>query len=141
MVARILHSYNEANSWSNPQFNPVLGEGEIGIESDTGLMKIGDGKSAWNDLDYYTGEGQRYFFASLGGAPRESLSGKHRGQLVYAYTGGHESRTDRAFMYLNKKVLTRNGEEVNEQKCELIPISYFADIREQHIDVQGGENE
>jgi hypothetical protein len=46
MVARILHRYNEANYWA--ELNPVLGEGELGIESDTGLSKLGNGKTAWN---------------------------------------------------------------------------------------------
>lgn len=32
--------------------NPVLGKGEFGIEIDTGLFKIGDGVTAWNDLKY-----------------------------------------------------------------------------------------
>lgn len=34
--------------------NPVLAQGEIGIELDTGLFKVGDGSSAWNALDYST---------------------------------------------------------------------------------------
>jgi hypothetical protein len=46
MIARILHRYNEANYWA--ELNPVLGEGELGIESDTGLSKLGDGKTTWN---------------------------------------------------------------------------------------------
>lgn len=32
--------------------NPVLLDGEFGIEKDTRLFKIGDGVLAWNDLDY-----------------------------------------------------------------------------------------
>lgn len=32
--------------------NPKLLAGEIGIEKDTGLMKIGDGENYWNDLEY-----------------------------------------------------------------------------------------
>lgn len=32
--------------------NPVLLKGEIGIESDTLRMKIGNGNSAWNALAY-----------------------------------------------------------------------------------------
>lgn len=32
--------------------NPILAEGEPGFESDTGLVKIGDGNTAWNDLGY-----------------------------------------------------------------------------------------
>lgn len=33
--------------------NPVLAAAEIGVETDTGAMKIGDGTTAWNDLEYY----------------------------------------------------------------------------------------
>ena len=32
--------------------NPVLLEGEIGIETDTRRFKIGDGVTAWNALAY-----------------------------------------------------------------------------------------
>lgn len=32
--------------------NPVLAEGELGLETDTKLYKIGDGESEWNELDY-----------------------------------------------------------------------------------------
>jgi len=33
-------------------FNPVLSEGELGLETDTGLMKVGDGVRSWNNLLY-----------------------------------------------------------------------------------------
>ena len=32
--------------------NPILAQGEIGIETDTRLVKLGDGINNWNDLDY-----------------------------------------------------------------------------------------
>jgi hypothetical protein len=32
--------------------NPVLAEKEMGVETDTRLMKLGDGITAWNDLPY-----------------------------------------------------------------------------------------
>ena len=35
--------------------SPVLQLGEHGLESDTGLFKIGDGVTRWNSLDYYGG--------------------------------------------------------------------------------------
>jgi hypothetical protein len=34
--------------------NFVLAPGEIGLETDTGKFKFGDGKTPWNDLDYAT---------------------------------------------------------------------------------------
>jgi hypothetical protein len=32
--------------------NPTLAAGEIGYETDTGRIKIGDGSTAWNSLAY-----------------------------------------------------------------------------------------
>lgn len=40
--------------------NPVLLGGEIGIEGDTGKMKVGDGKTVWRVLPYlFTGMSQK----------------------------------------------------------------------------------
>ncbi len=39
-----------ASMWSTA--NPVLAGGEMGIETDTELFKIGDGITAWNALPY-----------------------------------------------------------------------------------------
>lgn len=36
--------------------NPVLEKAELGYESDTGRLKIGDGVTAWNSLSYLIGE-------------------------------------------------------------------------------------
>ena len=32
--------------------NPILERGEPGFEIDTGRLKIGNGETAWNDLEY-----------------------------------------------------------------------------------------
>jgi hypothetical protein len=40
--ARFSQRYADKNIWY--ELNPILAEGEIGIESDTGFFKIGDGK-------------------------------------------------------------------------------------------------
>ena len=34
--------------------NPVLAEGELGVELDTHRWKVGDGTTAWNSLGYAT---------------------------------------------------------------------------------------
>ena len=36
--------------------NPILLEGEIGVETDTKLRKMGDGSNTWNNLDYLAAE-------------------------------------------------------------------------------------
>lgn len=43
-----------SNRWT--ELNPTLGAGEPGVEIDTGLFKIGDGNTAWNDLEYFLTE-------------------------------------------------------------------------------------
>ena len=50
---RVQHKRMTANEWRNSSV--ILLEGEIGVESDTGYLKIGDGRSAFTDLKYLTG--------------------------------------------------------------------------------------
>jgi hypothetical protein len=52
-----------AADWANPSNNPVLLAGEIGLETDTGNFKIGDGTLAWNSLPY-----ARAAYAQISGA-------------------------------------------------------------------------
>ena len=47
---RVLQRRDTAANWSSA--NPVLAEGELGIITDTKGYKIGDGSTAWNDLEY-----------------------------------------------------------------------------------------
>ena len=55
MATRIKLRRDTATRWQN--INPVLSLGEPGVETNTGKMKIGDGTSTWNTLDYFAGEG------------------------------------------------------------------------------------
>ena len=50
MANRIQLRRGGAQEWANA--NPTLAQGELGIEIDTGRIKIGDGVSSWNTLRY-----------------------------------------------------------------------------------------
>jgi hypothetical protein len=50
MANRIQLRRGSAQEWAN--VNPTLAIGELGIEIDTGRIKIGDGVTAWNSLRY-----------------------------------------------------------------------------------------
>jgi hypothetical protein len=52
-LSRLLQRRGEAPQWSIT--NPVLESGELGIETDTKKLKLGDGRTAWNDLVYVGG--------------------------------------------------------------------------------------
>lgn len=50
LTTRIVLRNDLAATWAS--VNPKLLAGEVGIEKDTGLIKIGDGENLWNDLPY-----------------------------------------------------------------------------------------
>ena len=55
LTVRIRQKYDTAENWSKN--NPILLAGEIGIESNTNMIKIGNGTNHWNDLTYAVGGG------------------------------------------------------------------------------------
>ena len=54
----ILLRNDKARAWSS--VNPTLSKGEIGVETDTNKMKIGDGSTQWNSLKYFGGTENSY---------------------------------------------------------------------------------
>lgn len=55
--------YDTSTNWTTN--NPVLLAGELGIESDTNKFKIGNGTSAWNDLEYISGDNNGLKYTEL----------------------------------------------------------------------------
>ena len=53
MPVRIQLRRDTAANWTST--NPTLTQGEVGIETNTGKFKIGDGTTAWNSLGYRGG--------------------------------------------------------------------------------------
>jgi hypothetical protein len=47
-----------AADWTS--VDPTLAQGEMGYETDTGLLKFGDGLTAWSALSYFGGSGAGY---------------------------------------------------------------------------------
>ena len=52
LISRASQRSNTQQGWLGQ--NPILGAGEIGIESDTTRIKIGDGINSWSALPYWT---------------------------------------------------------------------------------------
>ena len=51
-MIQIQHRRGTAQQWHN--VNPILAEGELGVETDTLKIKMGDGVTDWNHLVYFT---------------------------------------------------------------------------------------
>lgn len=49
-MATIVSRRGTAIQWATA--NPILNAGELGLETDTGKMKFGDGTSRWTSLSY-----------------------------------------------------------------------------------------
>lgn len=64
VVTQIQLRRGTAASWAST--NPVLAAGEPGVETDTGLQKIGNGSSAWNSLPYQSVTAPAIFNAQTG---------------------------------------------------------------------------
>ena len=50
MGIRFQQKRDTAANWTTN--DPILLSGEIGFETDTGKLKIGDGSTVWSSLDY-----------------------------------------------------------------------------------------
>ena len=55
MAVQIQVRRGTASQWTS--VNPTLSEGEMGLETDTGKFKFGDGTTAWNSLAYFNDGG------------------------------------------------------------------------------------
>lgn len=53
MAVQIQVRRDTAANWTSA--NPTLAQGEIGLETDTGKLKIGTGVTAWNSISYFVG--------------------------------------------------------------------------------------
>ena len=64
---KILFRRDTAANWTSA--NPTLAAGEIGLESDTGKIKLGNGSTVWNSLTYFYGslEGADYVESLIAG--------------------------------------------------------------------------
>ena len=52
MTVKIQLRRDSATNWTN--VNPTLAHGEVGIETDTNMIKIGDGSTSWTSLQYFS---------------------------------------------------------------------------------------
>lgn len=53
-MPKIQLRHDTSTNWTT--YNPILLEGEVGVETDTNKMKIGDGTTVYNSLDYFGGD-------------------------------------------------------------------------------------
>ena len=50
MAVQIQLRNDTSSNWTSA--DPILAQGEMGLETDTRLFKIGDGTTIWSELEY-----------------------------------------------------------------------------------------
>jgi hypothetical protein len=73
MATRIILRHDQSTEWT--RVNPILSNGEVGVEIDTLQFKVGDGQTAWNNLGYSN-------------AKIKSSTINNKGELVVSYEDG-----------------------------------------------------
>ena len=79
---RIQNRRGTAALWAST--NPVLAQGEWGVETDTMKFKLGDGINAWNSLGYATSGAYTPTQYSLNVSNVFSTSGSFNGSAVFS---------------------------------------------------------
>jgi hypothetical protein len=80
MANRIQLRRDTAANWTRE--NPILSQGEPGYDLTANKLKVGDGVTAWAELDYASGAGANFDYSTL----QEGLSGS---KGVTSITGDH----------------------------------------------------
>ena len=79
MATRIQLRKDTSANWAST--NPILAQGEIGVDITSGFFKVGDGSTAWNSLEFpkevaATASGTDTYSVTYSPAPIAYVSGK-----------------------------------------------------------------
>lgn len=85
MAIQIQIRRDTAANWTS--VDPILAEGEIGLETDTNQMKFGDGVLAWTALAYFGGSGNP-FDQDLNTTDAVSFTGLTNNAIIYPTSDG-----------------------------------------------------
>lgn len=75
-----------AAKWA--EVNPILAEGEIGLELDTGKEKVGDGVTRWNDLPYHGSAGAINISAGASSVSRSDFTFSNSNGVSFGVNAG-----------------------------------------------------
>lgn len=89
-----------AANWTT--HNPKLSKGEVGLETDTLKMKVGDGVTQWNALPYYNDQTNTY-------QDNITTNGKHVGDVAVVTTPIYEDATDQTKTKVSRTSYVWNG--------------------------------
>lgn len=100
-MARVQFRRDSKANWET--YNPILADGEIGIESDTKRFKIGDGTKAWTGLSYSS--------KALADNPEEYIKSLSIADMTYTSDGTLTSTT---YAGGYKALYTYNGDTISK---------------------------
>ena len=109
-----------ASAWTSA--NPVLAAGEVGIETDSHKLKLGDGTTAWNDLPYVSDAADHAAEAD------HATNADHATEADHAANADHATLADAASKVTQK--LTINGTEYDGSAAQSLTLSTPTEVTE-----------
>lgn len=109
MANKIQLRRDTATNWSNA--NPVLSAGEVGVDLTNKKIKIGDGSTAWNSLEYWDDKEPNGFDGSY-----TSLTGKPS-----LFSGSYADLTNKPTIPTNTNQLTNGAGFITSADIPTIP--------------------
>jgi len=151
MAERIQLRRDTSADWAAT--NPVLANGELGVEEDTEKFKLGDGVNAWNTLGYWNGIGGTPLtleaFSSTDGLLLREAGGDHDYVKVNLAGAGAPAASDdetagyrigSLWLYQNQAWICTVADEDTAVWKELTPVGAFTEIASQAEAEVGAEN-
>lgn len=86
MAILLYIKHDTAANWTSE--DPTLEAGQCGYETDTGLLKIGDGATAWTSLPYFGGQGKVFDLSAA-----TTLTIIHQGGVIRHPAADDNART------------------------------------------------
>jgi len=80
MADRLQFRRDTAENWA--EYNPILADGEIGIERDSGRFKLGDGIHQWSELIFSSNRLKDDYFAYIDKEDMDSISYGSYGEIT-----------------------------------------------------------
>lgn len=119
-MTKILIRRGTATQWVSA--NPILGSGELGIETDTLKIKVGNGTSTWTQLTSYANITQSDLTSAINGLINAAPSALDTLNELAAAINNDSSFSTTVNNLLNGKVSKSGGDTITASSASTIPL-------------------
>ena len=126
-MAVIIQIRNDtAANWTSA--NPILAKGEVGIETDTGKAKYGDGVTAWNSLVYFIKDIAQIETNTTAIGTLANLTTTEKSNLVGAINELDSDKQDAITVTASKALVSNSSGKVAASSVTATELGYLSGV-------------